>query len=331
MKLRIAHVVTLISPEGSYGGPVRVAVNQAKELQSLGHEVVIYATYSGFKRPPSHIDGVKVMLFRAQNIIPRAGFAGTFSGELLHRFARDLHRFDVVHVHLARDFVTMPAVILARLSKTPYVLQTHGMIGISSKLLSIPLDMAITRRALRNASCIFYLTEDELSQLRNVARKEIRLEELHNGVPPAESPVAMTVDSVDVLFLARLQRRKQPALFAEVAASLLTKGSRADFCIVGPDEGEGPQVAKIIADQNSEHLRWEGALAPEMTLSRMRKASIYVLPSINEPFPMSVLEALSVGVPVIVSNSCGLAETIQDAEAGFRYRTGLPPVVGFGD
>ncbi|MDP9694956.1 UNVERIFIED_ORG: glycosyltransferase involved in cell wall biosynthesis [Arthrobacter globiformis] len=315
MKLKIAHVVTLISPDGSYGGPVRVAVNQAKELLKLGHEVVIYGTYSGFKTAPTHIEGVPAKLYRARNLVPGRGFAGTFSGALLRRFAVDVRAYDLVHVHMARDLVTMPAAVIAKMTGTPYVLQTHGMIDGSSKPMAVPLDAALTRPLLRGASCVFHLTQTELAQLKEVARTPIRLQELHNAVPQAEPTVTLPT-STEVLYLARLQSRKQPALFAQVAAALLRKGVKAHFSMVGPDEGEALHISEIIADFDPGQLLWEGALAPEFTLDRMRKASLYVLPSVDEPFPMSVLEAISVGVPVIITNTCGLARAIEGAKAG---------------
>jgi glycosyltransferase involved in cell wall biosynthesis len=48
----------------------------------------------------------------------------------------------------------------------------------------------------------------------------------------------------------------------------------------------------------------------------MRRASFYVLPSVNEPFPMSVLEAMAVGLPLILTESCGLADVVKSSGSG---------------
>ena len=308
-------MVTLVSPEGAYGGPVRVAVNQAKELLRLGHEVVIYGTFSGYSERPTSIEGVPAKLFKARNVFPRAGFAGTMSATLWKALAADLQNFDVVHVHMARDLVTLPAALVAKLLGTPYVLQTHGMVDPSGKFLSRPLDSVLTRPLLRHAFRVFFLTPVEQHQLAEVARRPLRLQELHNGVPKA-SVESSQADTPEVLYLARLHPRKQPTLFAKVAAALLASGQDARFTLVGPDEGEGAKVAEVIAKASSKRLQWEGALAPEMTLPRMKKAAVYVLPSFDEPFPMSVLEAMSVGVPVIITRTCGLADVIREGKAG---------------
>ena len=66
----------------------------------------------------------------------------------------------------------------------------------------------------------------------------------------------------------------------------------------------------------SDRLAWEGAIAPESTLERLSRAALYVLPAVHEPYPMAVLEALSVGCPVVVTESCGLAPAIRELECG---------------
>jgi glycosyltransferase involved in cell wall biosynthesis len=43
---------------------------------------------------------------------------------------------------------------------------------------------------------------------------------------------------------------------------------------------------------------------------------VYVLPSVDEPYPMSVLEAMSVGLPVVVTDTCGLAPLIAESGCG---------------
>jgi glycosyltransferase involved in cell wall biosynthesis len=48
----------------------------------------------------------------------------------------------------------------------------------------------------------------------------------------------------------------------------------------------------------------------------MAAAAIYVLPSEREPYPMSVLEAMSVGLPVVISADCGLAPLVERARCG---------------
>lgn len=320
--MRILQVVTYISPDGAYGGPVRVAINQAKALRKMGHTVVILAAAGGFNEvPPNEYDGVPVKLFPARRVLPKTGFAGLTSPRLLLWLAHSVKSADVVHVHLARDLVTLPAAALSVLAKKPLVVQTHGMIDHTDNVLANPLDKLLTRPILRRARSVLHLTATERDALIAVAGKTLKFRHLPNGVvvPPNRAieqksgPQAVP----EVIYLARLHARKRPLFVLGAASELQTRWPCARFVLVGPDEGEGRKISQAIQQTtHSGYATWVGALPPRETSERMLNSSIFVLPSVNEPFGMSVIEAMALGIPVVVTNSCGLAPTVQQYNAG---------------
>lgn len=325
--MRILSIVTLVTPDGAYGGPVRVAVNQARALRELGHEVTLAAATRGYPDPPAELDGVPVRLFPARTLLPGTGFAGLSSPGLLRWLRTAVNRADVVHVHAARDLVTLPAAAIARHAGVPYFLQTHGMIDPSSNPLAGPLDAVLTRPLLRASAGVFHLTELERDQLTAVAG-ELPFHPLANGVPAAEAgePAAPP----EVLYLARLAQRKRPLAFVDAARRVHEAHPNATFALIGPDEGEGPAVGRAVdaAAAAGVPIAYEGALAPDATLDRLRRASVYVLPSVDEPYPMSVLEALSVARPVVVTDTCGLAGFVTAHDAGLVVGTGIDALAG---
>jgi glycosyltransferase involved in cell wall biosynthesis len=320
--MRILSVVTLVTPDGAYGGPVRVAVNQARALRELGHEVTLAAATRGFAEPPAELDGVPARLFAARTVLPGTGFAGLSSPGLLRWLRTAVRQADVVHVHAARDLVTLPAAAIARRFGVPYFLQTHGMIDPSANPLARPLDAVWTRPLLRSAAGVFHLTGRERDQLSEVAG-ELRFRELANGVPLAEA--GTPAQPPEVLYLARLAPRKRPLAFVDAALRVHATHPDTTFALVGPDEGEGPAVRRAVEEAAAAGvpIAYEGALAPESTLDRLSRASVYVLPSVDEPYPMSVLEALSVALPVIVTDTCGLADFVTGHDAGRVTGTGV--------
>ena len=60
-----------------------------------------------------------------------------------------------------------------------------------------------------------------------------------------------------------------------------------------------------------------GSLTPSEVTSKLLEFDLLVLPSRYDPFPMVILEALSVGTPVLVMPSCGLAETLKTFNPDF--------------
>ncbi len=315
-------VVTLVSPFGEYGGPLRVAVNQSVALAERGHTVTIAGSYRGYDVAPSDIEGVPTKLFPGVQVIPKSGFAGLAAPRLWAWLARAAGSFDVAHIHAARDLVTLPAARTVGLRGLPYVLQPHGMIDESDRAMSKPLDKGLTVPVLTRAHRVFFLTPQERDSLQHVAAgKGINLAELPNGVP--ETDISATSASSDgsgreVLYLARLAGRKRPDAFVRAAEALSSEFPDVRFVLVGPDEGEGAEITRQIerAAARGTRIAWEGAISPAETLKRMSAASVYVLPSVDEPYPMSVLEAMSVGLPVVITKSCGLAEFVERSDAG---------------
>lgn len=306
-----------MTPENAFGGPVTVALNQAQELMRRGHHVEILGGCSGYPSdPPSTIRGVPVRLFPVRRVLPGSGFSGISSFRLLREIRRAARAFDVVHVHLARDLITLPSAAIAQARGVAVIAQTHGMIDPSTRWLSKPLDALLTRRVLRRAKSVLYLTPEELNGLRDVQRgKSINARPLVNGVAVPDAVAAPT--SNEVLFCGRLHARKRPTLFAESAAELIAEGLDATFRLVGTDEGEGARVREVIAKVDRYGaLIWDGPVPGDQVLEHMTNALFMVLPSVDEPYPMAVIEALALGLPVIVTDSCGLAPIIEKGGCG---------------
>ncbi|MGV9800977.1 glycosyltransferase [Mycobacterium sp. NPDC003449] len=322
--MRILHAATLLSPDGAYGGPIRVSLNQAEALRANGHTVVLAAAAPGFAAAPVTVAGTPVVLRRARRVVPRTGFAGICAPDLVTWLLRTRRQFDVAHVHLARDLVLLPlAATMARL-RMPFVLQPHGMILPGSHPLAPVLDRAVVGRLLRRASEVFYLTTDERDALDQIAGGRACLTPLPNGVPLY--PAATYTRAVpEVLYLARLHPRKRPADFVDAAIELNARGVVADYTLVGPDEGEGRRVRQAAA--RAGNITWEGPVEGGGGPARIRRASVYVLPSVApEPYPMAVLEAMSVGLPVVVTDQCGLAPVVRKYHCGMVAAPGAPNI-----
>jgi glycosyltransferase involved in cell wall biosynthesis len=316
--MKIIQIATLVSPDGAYGGPVRVAVNQTRALLAAGHEVILAAGARGYgKDVPETHDGVPVKLFNVRSIVPQLGFSGLIAPGLQTWLREVGPTADAIHIHMGRDLVTLPSALLASSRNIPYVLQTHGMVTPSAHPLAKPVDLLWTKPALRRARRIFYLTDSEQQSLDALVPGELSLEQLHNGVPESPAFPSKDTQDIEVLFLARLQERKRPMMFVEMARKLHSRFPNVRFVLVGPDEGEGKAVQAAIEESGLQTtLAWEGPVGPEESAERISRCDIYVLPSVNEPFPMSVLEALGLGKPVVITDTCGLAEAVSRSNSG---------------
>lgn len=318
--MRALHVVTLHTPTHAFGGPTRVALNLCSGLRQRDVDARLMALADGFAPGPlpTSVEGVPAFLFRAQHVLPRFEVSGITSTRLLRSAPTLLAEADVVHVHLMRDLVTLPVARMALALRKPLVLQTHGMVDPTDKTMAQVVDSLATRSVLRGADAVFYLTETERRGLTNVLPSHdvaptIRLV---NGVPDQsrrQRPDGLPV----VTFLARFQQRKRPEDFVAAVPAILERVPGTRFVMAGPDSGS-VAASRAAAERLgvADAIEMRGPLDHEEALALLASTWVSVLPSVDEPFPMSILEALSLGVPTVVTRTNGLADDVAGSGAG---------------
>ncbi|MFF3394031.1 glycosyltransferase [Streptomyces sp. NPDC002669] len=319
--MKILHVVTLHTPDHAFGGPTRVALNLSKVQRAAGDDARIMALGDGFDGPlPREVEGVPAHLFRARHLLPVFEVSGITSGALLRTARRMMRGADLVHVHLMRDLVTLPAALLALATRTPLVVQTHGMVDPTENRVAQVTDLLGVRTVLRRADAVLHLTETERLDVNAVAAPVplTRTVRLVNGVRPQErKPARKPGRPPTVLFLARIQERKRPQDFVAAMPAVLARHPDARFVLAGPDTGALRGTLELARGLGvTDSLDHVGPLDHEAVLAAGRQADVYVLPSIEEPLGVSVLEAMSVGTPVVVTRTCGLAPDVARAGAG---------------
>ncbi|WP_328460738.1 glycosyltransferase [Actinoplanes sp. NBC_00393] len=293
-----------------------VAIGHCAELRRRGHDVLLSAGWQGSGAPPTQLEGVPARLWPSRSVLPGYRHASLYSVDMHHWIRKHAKDFDVAHLHLARDLVPLIAASALRRAGTPYVVQTHGMIRPDGRLTARLIDLGLTLPALDGATHLLSLTPAEDDDLVRVTRGKRSPLRLRNGIAVNQRHVRRAPDEtaglLDILFMARLHPRKRVMTFARAAAALIIEGVPARFSIVGPDEGDLPLVMELLAEHPAigRRLTYEGALDHEAAIARLRMADVYVLPSVHEPYPMTVLEALAAGIPVVCTTSCGLSSSL---------------------
>ncbi|MEO3752328.1 glycosyltransferase [Streptomyces sp. B6B3] len=330
--MKVLHVVTLHTPTHAFGGPTRVALNLCRGLRERGERAVLVALADGFDGGvlPREVEGVPVRLFQARHVAPRFEVSGITSPELLARAWGYVRSADVVHVHLMRDLITLPLALLALQAGTPLVLQTHGMVDPTEKPVARVVDALGVRRVLRRADAVLHLTERERRETAEVVAPApiAPAYRLVNGVARQPRRMLTGGEPPRVLYLARVQAGKRPEDFVGAMPAVLAGQPTARFVLAGPDTGALADTLALAESLgvrgNLDHL---GALDAPEVLDQLRRASVLVVPSIQDAFSMAVLEAMSVGTPVVVTETTGLAPDVARAGAG-RVVAGGPADIG---
>jgi glycosyltransferase involved in cell wall biosynthesis len=231
----------------------------------------------------------------------------------------------VLHVHTAfgagfwRDAAFMAAALAAR---CPVILQLHGGGMQEFHDRAGPLARALFRFFLERAFCVIAASDAQRAWLAGNARAAHVL-----CIP---SPVADLKVRRDpggpnmVLFLGRLCARK--GIFDLLDAVAALRGDApalADLRLVCAGEGDRAAVARYAERLGiAEAVKFTGWVGPSGKRALFESAAALALPSYDEALPMSVLEAMSAGVPAVVSSAGALPELVTNGVTGFLVAPG---------
>ncbi|ABS05145.1 glycosyltransferase family 4 protein [Kineococcus radiotolerans] len=131
-----------------------------------------------------------------------------------------------------------------------------------------------------------------------------------NGLTPAATPDVDAPRDVDVLFVGRLVAEKGVRLLPDLAGVL----REGETLVVAGQGVLGADLARTLAP--SPRARLLGEVPAHQVPSLMARAKIVVVPSLDEPYGMVVVEALTAGACVVASAVGGIPEILADGEGG---------------
>jgi glycosyltransferase involved in cell wall biosynthesis len=141
-----------------------------------------------------------------------------------------------------------------------------------------------------------------------------RLFVLPNGVDSSREKA----DGDSVVFLGNLHDRKGVDVLVRAM-----EGVDSELLIIG-DGPEREGLERLVRDKGlRDKVRFLGKVRPEEARRYMLKGRVFVLPSlIGEGLPNVILEAMSVGLPVVSTSISGIPDVVKDGVTGFVVRPG---------
>ncbi len=239
------------------------------------------------------------------------GFAQT----VLVRFRNGgLPQPDVIHAH---DWTSFPAAAaLSAASGVPWVAHVHiTEYDKSGGTYADPSVYTVERAGVHGADKVIAVSGRIAETL--VARYGAdpgNVEVVHNAFESlgAEAPPVGKGDPM-VLFLGRVTLQKGPNYFLEAARQALEVDPSLWFVVAGDGDQLLDLIERTAAMGIGDRVLFAGFVDREEVAALFARASVFVMPSVSEPFGIVSLEAMDARIPAIVSRQSGASEVIHHA------------------
>ncbi len=334
--LKVLHIIA--SSEIKAGGTFIAASNLSDALLSFGVSCQIIAQKYSDDKKIARSTATPVTFVQSTKLL-NTGYSSKLKSTIL-KLSKDV---DIIHAHGVWTCHLLCASSISRIKGIPFIITPHGMLepwilsrGKFKKRIAAIL---YHNDSLRRSTCLHALTINEMHNLReleigkpiavipNGTDRPRDLKKVGSSKLSGRFPALN--DKKVILFLSRIHPKKGLLNLLEALKRTIENSIDWHLVIAGPDEqGHLKVVHKKILDLCLDsHVTIVGSVADEEKAHLYSISKAFVLPSFSEGFSMSILEAMSYGMPCLYTEQCNFPK---GGEWGAAF-IGLPTVDSISD
>jgi glycosyltransferase involved in cell wall biosynthesis len=321
--LRILQINASYKPAFIYGGPTMSVSMLAEQLVKAGVSVMVLTTTANGEdelpvqmNKPVLIDGVNTIYFK------RLTKDHThFSPALLRKVWKEVKNYDVVHIHAWWNLVSVLSCLIAVRRKVPVVLSPRGTLSnYSFHNKNNKIKDLIHRylgEPLLKRSFIHTTSKNELLAIKSIVQPKglfnipnfIKLAAVKPPIPHSQT------DHLKLLFFSRIEEKKGLDILLDALKTVTTPWY---LTIAGSGDEAYINELKELATENNiaDKINWAGFFN-EDKFQLLQQHDVMILPSHDENFGNVVIESLSVGTPVLITENVGLADYVKKNNLGW--------------
>ncbi len=319
--MKIAILVGQFPPRWQAGTEI-ATWNMARALASRGHDVHVLTTLDQGLPAYSEVEGFNLHRLK---IIKRP-VLGSLS--LCNRIFNEIKKLkpDVIHaqtIGMAR-YAWWPKKLLG----IPYVIYGRG----DDVYVPPPFSHLPFRQAVRDASALIALTGDMAQAMQRQFKRDAEV--IPNGIDAAafsgldrlqsRRKLNIQPDKKVLVFVGTLRPMKgvRYLIYAMKAISVHSPGV---LLVIAGGGGEIAELQEMVKREGlSNNVRFEGKILNSQVPEYLAASDVFVLPSLSEGFPVSVLEAMAAGLPIVATRIGALTDIIQDGVNGLLVEPNSP-------
>ena len=323
--------VVLLTDSDVFAGTERHILDLSIELRALGTEPILVCPAAGALAKRGRVEGLRVFGMEKHRAIDPgvvtrlASLWTTGECEVIHAHNGRM----ALHAALARTLARRGTLVATQHFLTPARAARRGLRRLAGQAAH-----RLTGRAIRRHVAISRAVGDAMLARHEAPADRLRI--VLNGVrDPQSQPVASRVetrahlrltDSTPlVVCLARLEPEKGLPTLID-AMTIAARSLTSVVCLIA---GEG-SLDRHLRDRLAQisppcPVRLLGFV--ENPLSLLAAADLCVLPSVAEPFGLSLVEAMALGIPIVSTRAGGPMEIVQEGKSGFLTPPGDAPAL----
>ena len=241
-------------------------------------------------------------------------------------------RPELVHVHVAFGpsfYRKTPFIWGAYIRKIPVVVHIHGSELDKFYSHASKAKQRFVRKTFAACQRVIVLSDEWKRKFANITDPEKVVVVQNYGIPSAEH--ARSAKSKMVLFLGFLSKAKGCLDIPDVAKIVNLQFPETYWVLAGSATPEEQRLLKEKISENKLQNRFvlPGWVQDEEKTALLQSASVFFLPSYSEAMPMSVLEAMSWGLPIISTTVGGIPQLVKQKINGYLIEPG--DIDGFAD
>ena len=298
---------------------------------------------------PSILGGVQIAvpkMILAQSKCATVGFLNTNGAQFdditmvssgkefdLDSFKPPFNKPDIVVFHeiYRPEFISIYKELNNR--SIPYIVVPHGSLTKQAQsrkfLKKFVGNLLLFNKYVKNAKALQYLSANEKE--KSIVKKENFI--CGNGIEIPESyKTEFCKNGVKLLYIGRLEieiKGLDMLVKAVKESRQIFEKNNCKLYIYGPDyDGMYTRLESLISENKVNDLIYlNSAITGEEKEAEILSADYYIQTSRSEGMPMGIIEALSYGVPCIVTKGTGLDKAISDYDAGYSCETSVEGIV----
>ena len=340
--MKILFVINQIAEWRGDSGLVWYSANQLKER---GHEVAIVTTDGNPSKNKNEdkdyleilkklknsngqrIDIKGIPVYAAHCTIEKFGMYAPNAKKIANKIAKN---YDIIHIYSWYHHIGIEFFKISKKFSIPLVVSTMGTLQEGAKNFykkqKLIVDFFYTKKMLIHANALHSVGESEKQSYLKYGVKDEKIHQIENGINLNDFELNIKCDILErvgitkkpyILFLSRIDKKKGLEILLHAFKMLNSVNKKINLVVAGTGNPDYIQEIKNLVNELDiqDWIIFTGLVTHDEKITLFKSAKLFSLTSISDIHPRAIQEALTMGVPVVISKESDYPE-VEEYNAG---------------